>query len=181
MRKFREGCTLKYFYHAGRAVDYGAQVADWPLVRGGDHTCTAKKIHCTSRDGEVAQWLERLTASPCMRPGFEPCCSRVGFSEKQHCFSLLNVTRRHINGGLISLRLRPGCTRQYSNTVYLLFNCLQGFSIKLCFTNHLHKGCVKSVAVNQQGLLASGSSDETIQLFDLRRGKELGLLMHHEG
>ena len=33
-------------------------------------------------EGDVAQWLERLTASPAIH------------AEKQHCFSLLNVDRR---------------------------------------------------------------------------------------
>ena len=36
-----------------------------------------------------------LNCQSCMRPRYElDRCSRVGFSEKQHCFSLLNVTRR---------------------------------------------------------------------------------------
>ena len=30
----------------------------------------------------------------CMRPSFEPRCSHVRFSEKQHCLSLLDMTRR---------------------------------------------------------------------------------------
>ena len=47
------------------------------------------------RDGEVSQWLERPTASPAMHAsGVEHRCFRMGFSEKQHCFYLLNVTRR---------------------------------------------------------------------------------------
>ena len=40
---------------------------------------------------------QRLPASPVMPVSrFQPRCFRVGFSEKQHCFSLLNVTGRSL-------------------------------------------------------------------------------------
>ncbi|KAG5462701.1 MAG: WD40 repeat-like protein, partial [Olpidium bornovanus] len=43
-----------------------------------------------------------------------------------------------------------------------------------------HVGCIKTVAVGGK-FLASGSSDEVIRLYDLRRRKELGVLMQHKG
>lgn len=49
------------------------------------------------------------------------------------------------------------------------------------FTDTSHKGCVKCLEVSDQGILASGSTDETIQLFDLDRRFEVGTLVSHEG
>lgn len=37
------------------------------------------------------------------------------------------------------------------------------------------------MAVSPTGILASGSTDETIRLFNLRKHVELGCLMHHKG
>ena len=44
-----------------------------------------------NREGDVAQWLERLTASPVLVSS--PAVPVWGF-QRQHCFALLNVTRR---------------------------------------------------------------------------------------
>ena len=46
-----------------------------------------------------------------------------------------------------------------------------------------HVSCVKAVAASPQGgkWLASGSGDEIIKVWDLRRRKEVGGLMQHEG
>ncbi|KAF9107554.1 hypothetical protein BGX27_008693 [Mortierella sp. AM989] len=43
-----------------------------------------------------------------------------------------------------------------------------------------HIGCIKSLAIGGN-YLASGSTDEKIQLYDLRRRKELGALLQHQG
>ncbi|KAI7831409.1 WD40-repeat-containing domain protein [Gamsiella multidivaricata] len=43
-----------------------------------------------------------------------------------------------------------------------------------------HIGCIKSLAIGGH-LLASGSTDEKIQLYDLKRRKELGALLQHQG
>ncbi|KAF9436475.1 p21-activated protein kinase-interacting protein 1-like protein [Entomortierella beljakovae] len=43
-----------------------------------------------------------------------------------------------------------------------------------------HIGCIKSLAIGGH-YLASGSTDEKIQLYDLRRRKELGALLQHQG
>ncbi|KAK3815014.1 MAG: WD40-repeat-containing domain protein [Benniella sp.] len=43
-----------------------------------------------------------------------------------------------------------------------------------------HIGCIKSLAIGGH-FLASGSTDEKIQLYDLRRRKELGALLQHQG
>jgi protein MAK11 len=46
-----------------------------------------------------------------------------------------------------------------------------------------HISCVKSVAASPQGgkWLATGGTDETIKVWDLRRKKELGSLQQHQG
>lgn len=46
-----------------------------------------------------------------------------------------------------------------------------------------HVGCVKAVAASPSGgkWLATGSTDEIVKVWDLRRRKEIGGLMHHEG
>ncbi|KAK2188551.1 hypothetical protein NP493_129g04013, partial [Ridgeia piscesae] len=56
-----------------------------------------------------------------------------------------------------------------------------GVSLETSFTDHSHTGCVKTVAISKRGILASGSSDETIKLFNLRKRREIGTLMHHKG
>lgn len=46
-----------------------------------------------------------------------------------------------------------------------------------------HVSCIKAVAASPEGgkWLATGSTDETIKVWDLRRRKEIGGLMQHEG
>ncbi|KAI8599504.1 WD40-repeat-containing domain protein [Dissophora ornata] len=43
-----------------------------------------------------------------------------------------------------------------------------------------HIGCIKSLAIGSN-FLASGSTDEKIQLYDLKRRKELGSMLQHQG
>eukprot|EP00124_Ichthyophonus_hoferi_P002463 Ihof_evm3s169 gene=Ihof_evmTU3s169 len=57
-----------------------------------------------------------------------------------------------------------------------------GLSAKPVFAYAPHTGCVKTVALSHDGqLLASGSTDEHIKLYDLKKRKELGDLLHHQG
>ncbi|KAI1790232.1 WD40 repeat-like protein [Ganoderma leucocontextum] len=57
------------------------------------------------------------------------------------------------------------------------------FNLKPIFIFPAHVSCIKSVAVSPQGgkWLATGSADEIIKVWDLRRRKELGGLMQHQG
>ena len=57
------------------------------------------------------------------------------------------------------------------------------FSLKPVFAFPAHVSCVKAVAASPQGgkWLATGSADEIIKVWDLRRRKEVGGLMHHQG
>jgi len=60
-----------------------------------------------------------------------------------------------------------------------------GISVELTptFIFPAHVSCIKAVAASPNGgkWLATGSSDEIVKVWDLRRKKEIGGLMHHEG
>ncbi|KAH9951092.1 WD40-repeat-containing domain protein [Amylocystis lapponica] len=57
------------------------------------------------------------------------------------------------------------------------------FNLKPIFIFPAHMSCVRAVAASPHGgkWLASGSADEIVKVWDLRRRKEIGGLMHHEG
>jgi protein MAK11 len=57
------------------------------------------------------------------------------------------------------------------------------FDLKPIFIFPAHVSCIKAVAASPAGgkWLATGSADEIIKVWDLRRRKEIGGLMHHEG
>ncbi|KAI0714190.1 WD40-repeat-containing domain protein [Cerioporus squamosus] len=57
------------------------------------------------------------------------------------------------------------------------------FDLRPIFIFPAHVSCIKSVAASPQGgkWLATGSADEIIKVWDLRRRKEIGGLMQHQG
>lgn len=57
------------------------------------------------------------------------------------------------------------------------------FHLKPIFIFPAHVSCIKAVAASPNGgkWLATGSTDEIIKVWDLKRRKEMGGLMHHEG
>ena len=57
------------------------------------------------------------------------------------------------------------------------------FSLKPMFIFPAHISSLKTVAASPNGgkWLATGSADEIVKVWDLRRRKEIGGLMHHEG
>ncbi|KAJ7027937.1 WD40-repeat-containing domain protein [Mycena alexandri] len=57
------------------------------------------------------------------------------------------------------------------------------FHLKPVFIFPAHVSCIKAVAASPHGgkWLATGSADEIVKVWDLRRRKEIGGLMHHEG
>lgn len=57
----------------------------------------------------------------------------------------------------------------------------ENFQLEPSFTDHSHSGCIKHIVVSNKGFLASGGTDETIQLFHLGRRTQLGSLVHHSG
>lgn len=54
-------------------------------------------------------------------------------------------------------------------------------SLNLSFTDKSHCASVRALAISPSKLLASGSADETIQLFDLKSRHEAGTLIKHSG
>ncbi|KZT25344.1 WD40 repeat-like protein [Neolentinus lepideus HHB14362 ss-1] len=57
------------------------------------------------------------------------------------------------------------------------------YHLQPIFAFPAHVSCVKAVSISPDGgkWLATGSADEIIKVWDLRRRKEIGGLMHHEG
>ncbi|KAG2036640.1 WD40-repeat-containing domain protein [Suillus americanus] len=57
------------------------------------------------------------------------------------------------------------------------------FELRPTFIFPAHVSCIKAVAASPNGgkWLATGSADEVIKVWDLRRKKEIGGLLHHEG
>jgi protein MAK11 len=57
------------------------------------------------------------------------------------------------------------------------------WTLRPIFIFPAHVSCIKTVAASPQGgkWLASGSGDEIVKVWDLRRRKEVGGLMQHEG
>jgi protein MAK11 len=56
------------------------------------------------------------------------------------------------------------------------------YSMKPIFIFPAHQACVKTVAASEGGKwLATGSSDEVVKIWDLRRRKEVGGLQQHTG
>ncbi|TFK48437.1 WD40 repeat-like protein [Heliocybe sulcata] len=57
------------------------------------------------------------------------------------------------------------------------------YTLKPIFAFPAHVSCVKAISISPDGgkWLATGSADEIIKVWDLRRRKEIGGLMHHEG
>ena len=57
------------------------------------------------------------------------------------------------------------------------------FTLKPIFAFPAHVSCIKAVATSPHGgkWLATGSADEIVKVWDLRRRKEVGGLMHHQG
>lgn len=59
----------------------------------------------------------------------------------------------------------------------------QRLTLKPIFIFAAHHSCIKSVSASPRGAkwLATGSTDEVIKVWDLRRRKEVGGLVQHEG
>lgn len=63
---------------------------------------------------------------------------------------------------------------------YRVKNKDDSYFLEQSFTNHSHCGSVRSVA-SRDRYLASGSSDETIKLFNMKTRCEIGGIVQHEG
>ncbi|KAM3866260.1 p21-activated protein kinase-interacting protein 1-like [Diretmus argenteus] len=54
------------------------------------------------------------------------------------------------------------------------------WTVKADFTHHAHTASISAVATNER-FVATGSKDETIQLYDMKKRVEHGALLHHDG
>lgn len=56
----------------------------------------------------------------------------------------------------------------------------QEWTPKADFTHHAHTGAITTVAASER-FVVTGSNDETIQLYDMKKRVEHGALLHHNG
>lgn len=56
----------------------------------------------------------------------------------------------------------------------------RGMSFELKFAYSSHQSCIKSIAM-LPNLMVTGGTDEIIQVYDLLKNKEMGILEKHEG
>ncbi|XP_071807551.1 p21-activated protein kinase-interacting protein 1-like [Asterias amurensis] len=77
------------------------------------------------------------------------------------------------------LEIFVGC---YERTTlgYEVIENEDSFEIKAKFTDNSHIGYVKTIAANRT-FLATGSTDETIHLYNVKTNRELGALLQHSG
>lgn len=57
---------------------------------------------------------------------------------------------------------------------------LQEWTATADFTHHAHTASVSAVATSER-YIATGSRDETIQIYDMKKRVEHGALLHHNG
>lgn len=56
----------------------------------------------------------------------------------------------------------------------------QEWTAKADFTHHAHTASISAVAASER-FVVTGSKDETIQLYDMKKRIEHGSLLHHDG
>lgn len=56
----------------------------------------------------------------------------------------------------------------------------QEWTPKADFTHHAHTAAITTVAASER-FVVTGSNDETIQLYDMKKRVEHGALLHHNG
>ena len=122
-----------------------------------------------------------------------------------HRTSSAKGKEKAINSPLVSLKKKKGPTDVSNNPLPTSFKVVAGsyekllygldgtvtvddqsnlqFHLKPIFIFPAHVSCIKSVAASPHGgkWLATGSADEIVKVWDLKRRKEIGGLMHHEG
>lgn len=57
---------------------------------------------------------------------------------------------------------------------------MQKWSAEADFTHHAHTATVSAVAASER-FVVTGSKDETIQLYDMKKRTDHGALLHHSG
>lgn len=93
----------------------------------------------------------------------------IAIGTYEHALMGVSVTRstlRHVSGGVVELDANADASEQMPTV----------------FARTCHTGSIRAVAMSST-CLVTGSADETMRLFSLRRGsrRELGVLTHHSG
>lgn len=83
-------------------------------------------------------------------------------------------------GGIEICEVIVGTYEEHLVGYKLLKTSKNKYCFEQSFTNHAHTRSVKCLAANKK-FLVSGSTDETMQLFNLKTRQELGALLHHNG
>lgn len=64
--------------------------------------------------------------------------------------------------------------------VFMFVSFLQEWTSKADFTHHAHTASISAVAASER-YVVTGSKDETIQLYDMKKKIEHGALLQHDG
>ena len=65
-------------------------------------------------------------------------------------------------------------------TFIIWFTLLQKWTPVADFTHHAHTACLSAMAVNSR-FVVTGSKDETIHIYDMKKKIDHGALVHHNG
>ncbi|XP_046460278.1 p21-activated protein kinase-interacting protein 1-like [Daphnia pulex] len=92
----------------------------------------------------------------------------------------VSIEDTRVPDALPNLEVLVGTYEEFNLGFRLTKNPEGGLSFVPSFTNHSHCGSIRSVATCKQ-FLASGSTDESIRLFNLKTRSEYGFLQQHNG
>lgn len=67
-----------------------------------------------------------------------------------------------------------------SHSLHVFLSVVQEWTAKADFTHHAHTASISAVAASER-FVVTGSKDETIQLYDMKKRVEHGALLHHDG
>ncbi|MGH0131643.1 UNVERIFIED_CONTAM: hypothetical protein FKN15_056725 [Acipenser sinensis] len=95
------------------------------------------------------------------------------------CSSAVWIQRMFLQLGAADPAIHPGVSTP-AIVVQQATVTFQKWTTEADFTHHAHTASLSAVAVNDR-YLATGSKDETIQLYDLKKRVEHGSLLHHDG
>lgn len=66
------------------------------------------------------------------------------------------------------------------NSQHVFVSVVQEWTAVPDFTHHAHTASITTVAASER-FVVTGSKDETIQLYDMKKRTEFGALLHHDG
>ena len=81
---------------------------------------------------------------------------------------------------LLFFSLLVSAFRCISASLHVISPPMQEWTAKAHFTHHAHTASISAVATSER-FVVTGSKDETIQLYDMKKRIEHGALLHHDG